>query len=152
MKAFRFSLERVLGFRETQVRLEQEKLTVALGRLDSVQHQRAECIAARDAAQRSIQGSTVTDGFDLASLNAYRSAMNRRELALLEQSRNCAAAVEQAKRSYIEARRRVRLLDRLKQYRQAEWTSAADRETEATAIESFLSRWPAPVGHCPRDP
>jgi flagellar export protein FliJ len=151
MKAFRFSLDRVLAFRETQVRLEQEKVSVALGRLNSVQHQRAECIAAREAALRSIQRATVTDGFALASLNTYRSAMNRRESALLEQSRNCAAAVDEAKRSYIEARRRVRLLDRLKQHRQAEWTSAADRETQATAIESFLSRWPAPVGNGPQD-
>jgi hypothetical protein len=41
----------------------------------------------------------------------------------------------------LEARRRCRLLERLKERRLAEWTSARDRELEEVASESFLARW-----------
>ena len=41
----------------------------------------------------------------------------------------------------LEARRRCRLLERLKDRRLAEWSKARDRELEELASESFLARW-----------
>ena len=41
----------------------------------------------------------------------------------------------------LEARRRCRLLERLKERRLAEWTTARDHEVEEIAAESYLARW-----------
>ena len=41
----------------------------------------------------------------------------------------------------LEARRRCRLLEKLKERRLAEWRAAAEREIEALAAEAFLTRW-----------
>jgi hypothetical protein len=41
----------------------------------------------------------------------------------------------------LEARRRCRLLERLKERRFTEWTATRDREVEEIAAESYLARW-----------
>ena len=41
----------------------------------------------------------------------------------------------------LEARRRCRLLERLKERRLAEWTTARDRELDELASESYLAKW-----------
>jgi hypothetical protein len=41
----------------------------------------------------------------------------------------------------LEARRRCRLLERLKEHRLTEWTAERDREVEEIAAESYLARW-----------
>ena len=41
----------------------------------------------------------------------------------------------------LEARRRCRLLERLKERRLAEWTAERDRELDEIAAESYLARW-----------
>jgi len=52
------------------------------------------------------------------------------------------AAAQQA--SMLEARPRLRLLERLKERRLAEWTAACDREMEEVASESYLAQWGRP--------
>ena len=41
----------------------------------------------------------------------------------------------------LEARRRCRLLERLKERRLADWTAERNRQLEEVASESFLARW-----------
>ena len=41
----------------------------------------------------------------------------------------------------LEARRRCRLLERLKERRLAEWTAERDQELEEMAAETYLARW-----------
>jgi hypothetical protein len=41
----------------------------------------------------------------------------------------------------LEARRRCRLLERLKERRLTEWTAGRDHELEEIAAESYLARW-----------
>ena len=57
--------------------------------------------------------------------------------------RHAEVARELAKQqaAMLEARRRCRLLERLKERRWSEWKLAADRELEQAASESYLARW-----------
>jgi len=41
----------------------------------------------------------------------------------------------------LEAQRRVRLLERLRERRFSEWEAELNRELEALAAESYLARW-----------
>jgi hypothetical protein len=41
----------------------------------------------------------------------------------------------------LEARRRCRLLERLRERRWTEWQQARDRELEELASDSYLARW-----------
>jgi hypothetical protein len=49
--------------------------------------------------------------------------------------------VETQQQTMLEARRRCRLLERLKERRMAEWTVARDHELDDIAAESYLARW-----------
>jgi hypothetical protein len=41
----------------------------------------------------------------------------------------------------LEARRRLRLLERLRERRLAEWCSARDKELEDLVSEAYLAKW-----------
>ncbi len=62
-----------------------------------------------------------------------------KELALKRLECQKELAAQQA--ALVEARRRCRLLERLKERRATEWRSAADRELEELASDSYLAQW-----------
>jgi hypothetical protein len=53
----------------------------------------------------------------------------------------CQKTFETQQSIMLEARRRCRLLERLKDRRLADWTSARDHELDELASESFLAKW-----------
>jgi flagellar export protein FliJ len=141
MKAFRFTLERALDWRRTE--LEQAEIafkqqTAALAEID---RQRAETETADVLAQMEVRAWRPVSGSDLAALGAFRVESQRRQ----EKLRAC--RVEREKelssrwKAMMEARRRLRLLERLKERRLSEWRAACDRELEEQAAEAYLAQW-----------
>jgi flagellar biosynthesis chaperone FliJ len=49
--------------------------------------------------------------------------------------------LEECRNAMLEARRRCRLLEKLKERRKADWTVALNRELEELASESYLAQW-----------
>jgi len=140
MKKFSFPLDRVLSWRQTQTRLEEatlERLTTEKRELDL-----------RDAAlQRSVREA----GEKLTSSRSVFSS----EIGALEHFRGSATAqsrhftisrvalekkIAQQTQIVIERRRDAHLLERLRETRLKDWHSAASREVEQQAEESYMSR------------
>ncbi len=141
MTGFRFPLEKALEWRRGQLELERSKLRIEIDALADLDRQRAELEAAAVRAELTLRGGAAVTGADLAALGEFRAAVrrNKSELAPRRAAQvHKLAALDAALR---EARRRCRLLERLKERRLAEWRAGEEREMDALASESFLARW-----------
>jgi hypothetical protein len=141
MNAFRFRLERVLKVRRTQMELEKAHLEQRLGDLRSVERARAELQAAGHRAEVQVRAWNPVYGMDLLSLDFYRGAVRSQDQMLAARAAEAARSVAEQQNKLMEAQRRCRLLERLRDRRLAEWEAARDRELEEFASEAFLARW-----------
>ncbi len=140
MTPFRFRLERVLAWRRTQLELAEqrfERQTAAVAELDRA---RAGLDAAGVRAETAVRQWDAVTGGDLTALDGFRRDLRHRQNDL--DARRAAARREmgEGRAAMLEARRRCRLLERLKERRLGEWNAEADRETEQLAAEAFSGR------------
>jgi hypothetical protein len=110
----------------------------ALAELDRA---RAEWEAEGIKAELQVREWSPLEGRYLAALGNFRSHVKRREKEIALRRVECQRDVETRRKAMLEARRRCRLLERLKERRHAEWQAGFDRELEETAAEAYLARW-----------
>lgn len=140
MTQFRFRLERVVAWRQTQLELAEqrfERQTAAAAELDRA---RAGLDAAGVRAETAVRQWDAVTGSDLAALDGFRRDLRRRQKDLDARRTAARREMDEGRAAMLEARRRCRLLERLKERRQAEWNAEADRETEQLAAEAFSAR------------
>lgn len=141
MKAFAFRLDRVLQLRRSQLQAEESKLeqsSTASREIEACMERLAESI---HQSRSSIQNRQFVQSAELVLLERFgrRVQRERTEWAakLVEQQQ----AVENQRLVVVQARSKVRLLERLRENRKAEWQLEHDRELELLAQESFGARW-----------
>ena len=141
MKSFRFPLEKTLDFRRIQLELEEVRYKQQVAALASLDRQRAEIEASGIRAEIQVRGWNPIAAGDLRALGDFRLHVKSQESEIAR--RRCEAAKKLAgqQKLMLEARRRCRLLEQLKERRLTEWTAARDHELEEIAAESYTSRW-----------
>jgi flagellar export protein FliJ len=142
MTSFRFPLERVLDWRRTELELAEARFKRQAGALAELDRQRAELEAAGIRTEIQVRQWRPVSGGDLAALGGFRLQVKVREQGLAARRAECQKELEKLQNAMLEARRRLRLLERLKERRLAEWRAAFDRELEEQAAVSYLARWP----------
>jgi recombinational DNA repair protein RecR len=80
-------------------------------------------------------------GRDLAALGSFRLYVKMKEREIATRRVECQQKLDAQQRVMLEARRRCRLLERLKERRFSEWELAQNREVEQLATESYLAQW-----------
>jgi hypothetical protein len=146
LKAFRFSLERVLEWRRTSLTLEEGKLENLRAEVEALLREREELwrrIAALGA--EAVEGKSLRAG-DLIALERFRLRLLREVEVMTERIKERQAAAAAQAVVVTEARRRVRLVDRLKGRRYEDWKLEADREMETLAGEFAVRQWRAGPG------
>lgn len=141
MKPFRFRLEKVLAWRRTELELEQYKMRLLSAELEQIEQSRARLTAERVVAEREILRARRIDGADLNVHAARLYYLDQQERALLRRRREQEQRIAEAHMRLLEARRRLRLLGKLKASRHAHWEAELNRELEAFAVETHLARW-----------
>lgn len=138
MKAFQFRLDQVLKWRSSQVDVEKGRLAIALARSAELRrHVNALENQLRTGAAGYHGGTT---GIELGMWDAFYKT-TRKQIAELEvQSHEADAALTVCRASLLEADRRLRLLQNLRQIRHDRWIADWNRELEAFAAESFLAK------------
>jgi hypothetical protein len=141
MTSFHFRLQKVLDWRRTRLALEEANYRRHAKILANIDRQDAELAAAAQSAERQVRAWNPLAGLDLDALDAYRlrTKNQRKELAATRTEAVKRLAAQQAQ--MLDARRKVRLLERLKERRLADWQAAFDQEIEQTAAESYLAQW-----------
>ena len=141
MKAFQFRLKRVLELREMQLRTEEAKLDqlyAARRRMEAEMQLMEESLK---KARTELSRQATLRSADLLALEFYdRHVVSERkhwEARLVAHDR----IIEQQQAAVVEARRQVRLLEKLRERRQAEWQAGQDKELEELAAEFAAAQW-----------
>ena len=139
MKAFRFPLERALDWRRVQLELEENRFQRQAAVLAELDRIRAELEAAALGAELQVRAWTPLSGRDLSSLSGFRRHVENEERTLAARRAQSQRELAEQEARMLEARRRCRLLEKLRERQWAEWQAAGDRELEQFATESFLA-------------
>ncbi|HPQ15932.1 MAG TPA: hypothetical protein PLP04_11925, partial [Bryobacteraceae bacterium] len=143
MRRFQFRLETVLGWRRLQVDTEEAKLRALFEELRQVDAARERVEKERAEAERQVLYAASTSADELAALEACRAFAARELERLAAERRRCEERIAAQRQRLIEAQRKLRLLEKLREKSYEEWRQAADREQEAVAAELFLGQWSA---------
>jgi hypothetical protein len=141
MTSFRFSLQKALDLRRTQLHLAEAQLQQQLASLAGLDRARVELEAVGQRTEVEVRGFLPLAGGDLSALGSFRLLVKAKERDLAAQRVACQQELAVRQAAMLEARRRCRLLERLKERRLAEWQSARDRELEELASDSYLAQW-----------
>jgi len=138
---FHFSLEKVLRWRSVELTAEEAKLKALLQQQLHLQGQLAEVSAERSKLISSLGAIPDLRGDDLRTLTACGLRLRRTAEDLAQQLLKLGRDLAKHRKRYSEAKRRVRLLEELKERRLAEWKYAEAAQLEELASESFLANW-----------
>jgi hypothetical protein len=141
MKSFRFPLEKALDWRRIQLELEEARYKQQVAALADLDRQRAEVEASGIRAEIEVREWRPIAAGDLTALGSFRLYVKSRESEIARLRFEASQKLAEQERVMLEARRRCRLLERLKEHRLAEWTAERDHELEEVAAESYLARW-----------
>ncbi len=140
MKAFRFPLEKVLGWRHLQMRAEEEKLAVLQQQLEVI-NRRAEALASAElnSKWRLVKMASVP-GEELHALASFQERLRREKAALSVEGTQLERRIDQQRLRLLKARKDYCAIEKLRERRMKAWTYAYNRELENNAAEAHLSR------------
>jgi flagellar export protein FliJ len=141
MKRFQFRLQRVMEWREKQLEIEDARLKRQVAGIAGLERARTDIEAAGLRAEIQLRSSAAVSGQDLAALAGFRQWVSARRREIAARRAEAQKQLEAQQQVMLEARRRCRLLERLKERRLAEWQTEYDRELDALASESYLAGW-----------
>ncbi len=145
MNAFHFPLEKVLDWRRGELELAELKFQQLAAAVTAADKALAELETAGIRAEILVRDWSQVCGRDLAALGSFRLHVRKKNAELAARRAECAERLEAGRSAMLEARRRARLLERLKERRFETWRLARDKELEELAAESYLSRWVGPL-------
>jgi hypothetical protein len=141
MKSFRFRLERVLSWRGAQLTVAETKAQQLLGGLRTTNEAMADVVERRAAAQAAVGQAASLSGAELGAFEASRVWAIREEQRLAARSLVLRHSIEVQNRCVTEARREVKLIERLKARKHESWKAGADHELDDLAAESAIVQW-----------
>jgi capsule polysaccharide export protein KpsE/RkpR len=139
MRAFHFRLDQALRWRAAQLDLEKSRVSLAAKLLQDL---RSEIETRRrdladGAGQLSAHGGT---GSSLALWAGFTDRSRRQTNELEKRAVQAAQALSAQMQLLVEANRKARLLENLKQDERSQWHAEFNRELESFAGESYLFR------------
>jgi flagellar export protein FliJ len=138
---FHFSLEKVLRWRSVELIGEEAKLKALVQQQLHLQTLLAEVSAERSKLISSLGTMPDLRGDDLRTLTACGLRLRRNAENLAQQLLRCGRELAKQRKKYSEAKRRVRLLEELKDRRLQEWKYQEAALLDELASESFLASW-----------
>jgi flagellar export protein FliJ len=141
MARFEFSLEKVLRWRSVELAAEEAKLKQLVQEQLHLQSVLAQVSAERSKLISSLGSMPNLSGDDLRTLTACGLRLRRNAENLAQQLLRCGRDLGVQRKKYGEAKRRVRLLEQLKDRRMQEWKYQEAARLEELASESFLAKW-----------
>jgi hypothetical protein len=141
MTTFKFPLQKAHEWRRTQLELAEARVEQQLAALAAIDQERAELDAMGQRTEVEVRQFAPLDGGHLSALGTFRLAIRARGRDLAGKRAECLKELAVRQAAVLEARRRCRLLERLKERRLAEWKKAADRELDELAADSYLAQW-----------
>jgi flagellar export protein FliJ len=141
MKAFRFSLQRVLDVRRAQEGVEKMKYERLLRDLAAIEFGSEEIRSETAGIRRTLMTQpTITSG-EMSTFPAYLQRNKQRLLSLAQAKHDLAITLNAQRAQVLEAERSVKLLEKLRTRRLEAWITESQNEQEAFASDAYLARW-----------
>jgi hypothetical protein len=141
MKAFRFPLERALHVRRTQLEVEQSRLEILLHQREQLELQGAGILTEAASTRHAITKELLLKTHEISTVPDYQRNTKLRLARLDRQKQELMKVTQDQKRLTLEAERKVKLLEQLRDKRFSEWNSLAQKEQETFAADAYLARW-----------
>jgi flagellar export protein FliJ len=141
MPGFRFRLEKVLEWRETQRDAEKLKVKQLQTALTEANAGLAQMKATRLKTELEVRKLESLSGRDLAALAAYRLRMASDEQKRIGDCQVRRGHLDEQRKRWTDAQRCYRLLEKLKDRQRVEFELEADRQAEKRATELYLGQW-----------
>jgi flagellar export protein FliJ len=141
MQPFRFRLEKVLEWRRTQLELEEENYRRHTAVLAEIDRRRAELEASGIAAEQVLRAWNPVSAGELEALGHFRVHVRAKEIEMLVPRAEAQRRLAAQEAVLLEARRRLRLLEKLKERKLSQWRAAAAKELDEMAAEAYLATW-----------
>lgn len=141
MKAFQFKLERVLEWHAAQLSVEEAKLSQLRRELVELDASVAFLEESRIDAETTLQGQVCLAGSDLEALDAYLRHARKQEENLRAQRLDTGKRIAVQLEHVLSAQRRHRLIEKLRERRHREWTTALNTEVEQLAADTYLAKF-----------
>ncbi len=139
MKRFEFRLASVLRLRQLQLEAEQAKLQELVGEQQRLTRDLEAAATERREAKEAVYSLTNLDNAELRTMSAFLLGVDARSAKTRARLQEMAHFIEERRQYVIKAERKVRLLEKLREGKRAEWKHAADLEIETAAQEAWLS-------------
>jgi flagellar export protein FliJ len=139
MKKFEFHLESALRLRNTQLQAEQLKLQRLIAEEQQLGNSLLALTTEQNAARTAFHPSASVAAADLRALSSFLVGMELASARLAEQIAAKQRVVEEQRSHVIAAERNVKLLEKLKAQRFAEWNHELDLQLETLAQEVWTS-------------
>ena len=144
MKKFRFRLEQLRRWRETERDREEARLQALLAGLKQLERARRDLENAMQGAEQSVRpapDAPLAPIEELQALDSYRRHIKREQLRLAGLRAQLEVRVAAQRRVLVEAERKVEMLEHLREERLAEWKKELDKEQENLVAELVVARW-----------
>jgi hypothetical protein len=141
MKPFVFPLTHVLNWHRTQCDVHESAIRQFCRKLEQANSQLAQTRSVWIASEHAVLGRRELTRMDLDALAGFRLRLRRQEQTLLGTCREIEARLAEERGRWLEVRRRVRMLEKLKARRVQQYVYEHDRELEQFAAEMYLAQW-----------
>jgi hypothetical protein len=141
MKAFQFQLERVRAWREKQLAIEEAQLERLFAEKALTEERRRLLDREAHDSQSAVCVAKFIEAPQLHALDAFRHFAAQQHKTLTQSLLVCDHRIAQQQQRILEARRRLELLNKLKERQLKTWTANLARELELQAGEIYLAKW-----------
>ncbi len=141
MRSFQFSLESVYRWRTAQSDAHEASVQRLSSRLEECLARATELEGRQIATTREVISEPTLSATTLGAAAAHRTRLGRQVAAAKSDSERTRLDLDRERSAWIEVRRALRALGKLRARQRAEHMREWDREIEAFAAESFISQW-----------
>ena len=141
MRRFHFTLGKVLDFRRRQLELEEAKFEALHSERRSLEAESSRLEGEVLETRQSLMVTGFAESQDLVAADLYLRHLADEKKRHASKVAEWQARANKQQQAVVEARRRVRLIEKLEERQRRDWKAAADREQENLASELFLARW-----------
>ncbi len=141
MTRFHFPLAKVRDFRQRQLEMEEAKLEALHAERQALVTESAHLERETEQTRLSLMVTGVVEAQELVASDRYLRQLSAGKKRLATKVCDWKARADKQQQAIVEARRRVRLLEKLEERKLREWQAGADREQENLASELYLAKW-----------
>jgi flagellar export protein FliJ len=143
MKAFEFTLQRMLEFRGQQADSERVCLQRLAAQFKGYEDEQATLRTQNDEARAGVIRHCGIEGQHLGALASFQGHVDRKLKDIDDLKAGLLPQIERQRVIVVESDRKVKLLDRLREQKYREWVAGRDKEIDELAAASYLSRFNA---------